>query len=537
MGFKGPNGQLQKLFSEESVFKATKLLLNDDLIHWKHSKDLEYISAVFEINGKLTKTSMSWPISEPIGSCNCIHAQPCIHITALVIESKARIDQLPPFVQQLNASKNVMEAFSLWVNRQSFDPYPNMARHRLIYILRKGEDTTFSLTLHKAYLSTEDKYQVKADIDTSVIFQKPLPKFVTLSDQKILNQLNKAGYLNANKLILDSKFDSNIFEQILNTQRCFWRTCYHSPLKVEIESLSTRLGASYLPLYSNFYISLMENTVTAKQELFDHKDRVLIQSSKDITPKISIKSDEIDLGLNPLSLIKLDLAKISFIHNQQEFTFADLSSGRVLPDGELLHQMAIYNHQLEKLDSLSSHFEHVVIQDYHINDRFLEVDFTTYAPLLRGLQLDGWQVEIHDNYRLNQVKANDSYAEIKQNEGDKNNWFDLELGVKIEGQTVNLLPYLVKSIQSGQLDSNSTNKDLSIKLANGNSVGIDHKSIQQILSTLTELYDSKSLNKKDNLTLSNSQMIRIHQLQEAMEQTDINSDDEAEVPLLKWHGD
>mgnify|MGYP006870596533 CR=1 FL=1 len=231
MGFKGPNGQLQKLFSEDSVFKATKLLLKGDLIHWKHSKDLEHINSVFENNGKLTKTSMSWPISEPIGSCNCKQPQPCIHITALTIESKARIDQLPPFVQQLNASKNVMAAFSLCVNRQSHDPYPNMARHRLVYILRKEEENEFVLTLHKAYLSQEDKFQVKAEIDTSILYQKPLPKFITLSDQKILSQLNQLGNINSNKIKLDSNLQPDIFSEILNTQRCFWRTCYHSPIK------------------------------------------------------------------------------------------------------------------------------------------------------------------------------------------------------------------------------------------------------------------------------------------------------------------
>jgi non-specific serine/threonine protein kinase len=289
----------------------------------------------------------------------------------------------------------------------------------------------------------------------------------------------------------------------------------------------------------------MENTITAKQDLLNHEESILIQGSKNIIPKLSVQSDEIDIGLNAFPNIKIDLAKVCFIHNQHEFNFADLSSGRVMPDGELLQQMAIYNHQLEKLDSIYSHFESIVTQYFHINDRYLESDFTAYAPLLRGLQLDGWQVEIDDSYRLNQVKAKNWYAEIKKNDKDESHWFDLELGVKIEGQTVNILPYLVKSIQSGQLDSNSLSKDFSITLENGKSVGIDHKSIQQILSTLTELYDSKSLNKKDNLTLSKTQLIRIQQLQEAINDSikdenndsDTKQDSTNETPVLRWHGD
>ncbi|MCF6301513.1 MAG: hypothetical protein L3J52_10425, partial [Proteobacteria bacterium] len=187
MNFKGPAGQLKQFFSEKLMFAASKLLFSGNLHYWKHSKQTEIINATIEDKNKLYRLSISWPLGDPLGSCACGEAKPCIHLAALALESKTRLDQLPPFTRKIHDVKDTRGAFAMWLGRQQHDPYPNMARHRLVYILDRHEtDQGFVMSLHKAYLSQDEKYQIKSPVDSFLLQQQPLPKFVCLADERIL---------------------------------------------------------------------------------------------------------------------------------------------------------------------------------------------------------------------------------------------------------------------------------------------------------------------------------------------------------------
>lgn len=545
MGFKGPKGQIQQLFSEDILYKATQLLLEGDLIKWQYKESLEMVNGHIQDTNGIHRLSIAWPLTkdkdEAIGSCNCEFKKPCLHMAAMVIASKSKLDQLPPFTQQIQASKNIAQTFSNWMNKQIHDPYPNMARHRLIYVLDFDDrEKSFNIALHKAYISTEGRYSLKSKLDSSLLSTSSLPKFVTLADQRILQLILNNLIIKQHQFTLKKDRDTDLLDEILMSGRCFWKACYRSPL--EYNKKVSIINPGSLSLINDFYLSINENCVVTKNAVFSQPITIDVTQSK-ITPHICIKSYERCVDASVKHYFEIDVAKVSFIHNNREFSFADLSSGKIMPETHLLNQMAGFLRQIENLDSLYAHYEQTVIADFHLNDRFIGSQFSEYVCLLIGLQNDGWKVTIDESFRMNQKVVNDWYAKIiSKNSGNKtnlnNNWFDLELGVTIEGQSVNILPHLVKAIQSGKLLENSQ-ENFSIKLLDGTNIGLNNNSLKQIVSTLSELYDESSLNEDKGLTLANSQLIRINQLQQALlEKQNKDKDGEQQtLTTLKWQGD
>ena len=527
LAFKGPAKQIESLFSEELVYQALQLILADNLIHWQHDELLETVNGVIEDKGHLHKLSINWPIDSDIalGTCPCEMPKPCVHLCAMIIESKARIDQLPPFTGQLQANRNIQQTLATWINQQTHDPYPNMARHRLVYFLDTDEkEKNFTISLHKAYLSKDERYATKAQLDSSLLQQKPLPKFVSLTDKIILNRLQRNNIIKQHSFELVNKRDDELLKNILQTGRCFWKNCYRPALQFETSSQITN---KMVKILDSAYISIYQNLVVFKPKDSTPQKPLRINPKQKITPKLVIQTDEISIPLAYEKIISLDIGKISFSQGQIVFSFEDLSTGKVVADSELINRLAGFLRQIEKLDALQAHYELALLDNYHINDRYLGGNLSSYATLICALKEEGWIIEIDDSFRLNQIKADQWYAELKSEE-DKD-WFDLELGVKIDGKTVNILPFLVKSIKSGNWQQ-SNNENFSLKLSDGTNVSIEHNSIKQILSTLSELYDDKSLNKQEGLTLANSQIIRLNQLQKSLNQNNDNKE-------IQWQGD
>ena len=80
-----------------------------------------------------------------------------MHICALLLDTKACLDQIPRLPD--NCPIRTFNKLCNWIEPQHHDPYPNMARHRMIYVLDSDEnEEKFTLSLHKVYLTKEDKY-------------------------------------------------------------------------------------------------------------------------------------------------------------------------------------------------------------------------------------------------------------------------------------------------------------------------------------------------------------------------------------------
>lgn len=524
ISFKGPSGQIQRLFTEKVIYQATGWLLNDQLSDWKHNNVSQVSRAsVTDESGENFQVSMSWPMAkglvnnqETLGKCDCQSTQPCVHLAALTVYNKAKLDQLPPFTQQIKALRDINSTFMAWLGQQQHDPFPSMARHRVIYVLDQTKDGLIKVSLFKAYLTQENRYQVKAAIDSSLYFKKQLPKFVSLADQFVLHQMNQHGLAKVHQFTLDAKKDAKRYESMLvmmlKTQRCFWKACYRPP--ITFHEVDEKLPSTAISLSENLQFLLAENAANL-QVSHDLKPQNLSQHTN-FQISLHVTTTPIDLDWSVLPVQQVDVAQVQFLLGNTLFDLQDLISGAVVISSEQLEQVATACYQIQKLPSILAEFEPPISQYFHLNDRYLGDDFTAVAPMLIALHEMQWQIVIEPEYRLNRVAADQWYVDVKKatsKVGDTDGgWFDLKIGIEVNQQKFNLLPYLIKAIKTGGFDT--VKQELMIQLDNGVNVGVAKDQVEQIMATISELYESNTGDKKvinESLLLNQHQMLQIAQ--------------------------
>ncbi len=120
--------------------------------------------------------------------------------------------------------------------------------------------------------------------------------------------------------------------------------------------------------------------------------------------------------------------------------------------------------------------------------------FTAYAvPQLRAL---GWRVEVPVDYPY-QVVATDApwYAHVADD--GRPQWFNLELGIEVDGRRVNLLPALLDLLQSlppsGQLArlAPSGGRSFALPAGQGRYVTVPPERLHILLKVLAELYEGE----------------------------------------------
>jgi len=107
-------------------------------------------------------------------------------------------------------------------------------------------------------------------------------------------------------------------------------------------------------------------------------------------------------------------------------------------------------------------------------------------PRLRAL---GWQVDVAEDYPCEVVMQAKWYASL--DEEDDRDWFELELGVEVEGQRIDLLPVLLEVIESrGSLEalSRTARKTLALPLGSRRYLPVPPKRLEAIARIVHELY-------------------------------------------------
>ncbi|MEI8366233.1 MAG: DEAD/DEAH box helicase [Parachlamydiaceae bacterium] len=142
----------------------------------------------------------------------------------------------------------------------------------------------------------------------------------------------------------------------------------------------------------------------------------------------------------------------------------------------------------------------------------------------------GWQIEVSNDFPVHRVFDSDDIY-IDANPANVNNWFDVELGVLIDGQRVNLLPFLKKVLKDAANFPDYLNQlskipgDQKIPLMN-NQKEMVLLPAERVLHFLT-LFNADSLSKDDNkITMSSWNAILLGEMGAA-----------GNAALLRWFGD
>jgi superfamily II DNA or RNA helicase len=140
-------------------------------------------------------------------------------------------------------------------------------------------------------------------------------------------------------------------------------------------------------------------------------------------------------------------------------------------------------------------------------DRFLHTS-------LPQLEAAGWVIHRADQF-LRIEESEHWFGELA--EQAENGWFELSLGIEIQGEQINLLPLLVNVLRQAEnprqlRNSIATQGSLLLPLNASRWIRVPAERLLSILDTLIELYDREPLNQEGRLELSHTEGLQLHQL-------------------------
>ncbi len=149
--------------------------------------------------------------------------------------------------------------------------------------------------------------------------------------------------------------------------------------------------------------------------------------------------------------------------------------------------------------------------------------------MIPELKEQGWQFEIDESFFLQVDEADEWYGEIEQD--GANDWFEMSLGIELNGQNINLLPALVELLVAEkdpqQLREKIRSREQIIlpvvdKDSRPRWIKLPAQRVMGIYDTLVELYDSQPLNTSGKLILNQHQGLQF---------ADLLND-----PAMQWKG-
>jgi SNF2 family DNA or RNA helicase len=173
---------------------------------------------------------------------------------------------------------------------------------------------------------------------------------------------------------------------------------------------------------------------------------------------------------------------------------------------------AIYHDQQLKHSYYISH-ENDIDQIVHFKE--------TIAPHLKN---SGWIVEYAEDYlQYDYIEIESWYADL--NEKSEFDWFSFQLGIIVNGERVNLLPYLVDAIQHSKLKKTSDNRVI-LALPDVGLLPIPAERINLIMSIIMQLIDSERFSGKQEIQLSRYHATLLVEMEKAFNASE-----------LRWFGD
>jgi SNF2 family DNA or RNA helicase len=149
---------------------------------------------------------------------------------------------------------------------------------------------------------------------------------------------------------------------------------------------------------------------------------------------------------------------------------------------------------------------------------------------LPQLRAEGWQIEMQPDFQFNLLAIDDWYAEVS--EAPTLDWFDLELGIEVDGLRISLLPILLQAIRQtpwlltgSALAQRQDEELLLVKLPHSQQrVALPFARLKPLLANLGELFleHAGAGEEHKQLRLARADAARLHEL--------------AQGPALSWQG-
>ncbi len=207
--------------------------------------------------------------------------------------------------------------------------------------------------------------------------------------------------------------------------------------------------------------------------------------------------------------VDLELARLSFDYEGITANVGDTRTVLTRMDnGRVVHIPRDIKTEHAAQEKISNwHFEPVEAGDgYEVPDEH-RFDLTIHGQerierltnfALHGvdeLRALGWRIQIDPGFTYRRAEnVGDWYADIT--EDSSNDWFDVELGITVDGKRISLLPVLVNMVRNMPREFNTKrleelgNRSIAVNLGDGRVLSVPVDRLRSILSTLVELYDT-----------------------------------------------
>jgi superfamily II DNA or RNA helicase len=184
---------------------------------------------------------------------------------------------------------------------------------------------------------------------------------------------------------------------------------------------------------------------------------------------------------------------------------------------------------------LSSELKAIMPEAPRTQDAWLEF-LVEAVPTLRNA---GWTVIVDSSFPYRLAAADDWYADLAPH--SRPEWFDLKLGVVVDGKPVNLLPALVDYLHEAS-DVAAAPSLLAVTyrfvlLDDGRHLPVPTARLQRIAETLVELFDRDALNDRQALSLPRNQAVRLAALADEPDGPALGSADSSLRTLLDRIGE
>lgn len=523
-------------------------------------------------NNKLTDIS---------GTCSCPVAFNCKHIVALLLEHAEQTKTVPP---KLLVDPSSQWLYQLKAANTATSEKNKLKRVLLYSLNKKvySSNQRFLLEISEATKTRMGFYKNLAPYKINPLAESQYSQADDVIIQSLMSA-SKAALL-GDTATLEGDNGATLLLELVKSERCHWGDSDGLKLSIgeaiksdlywhlnadmtqQIRSTSLKEAAEILPTHPPYYINLETGECGEIDCGIDDKIASILIASPPVQPKnvdqvISfIKENLSSVGIplpchpniksisdyKPQPILKLsNIDASSFYGGFDEpigvlhlnFDYAGLI---VNPDNDSEQLSVIDNDGFLSISRNLAYEEEVIahldtiglIADEFGVDEFgseenkgliLEpIDSTqTWLDFMLGhkdkLIDKGWDVDISDDFVFQIESIDGWYADVESSGVE---WFSFELGVKVNGRDVNLLPFMVKLLQSAsnaeelqQLLSMPDDHPIVMKQENGKYLNVAFGKVRHIIETLVELYDPASLNADGQLKLSRYQSNQLAELE------------------------
>lgn len=527
-------------------------------------------------------------------ACSCDIGHDCKHVAATMHhylhqfqqrQSDAEPDMLTDWLQQLSSA--LVQPHTAANNIVEVSEYPDKVHNRLVYILssdRHGH--CLFVSVKSGRLLKEGRIGRLQPFALDFFVQgQAAPQYVLPSDERILRQLFLIRSADQ-RFRLQGEEGLQLLQQMLRTQRCFWKQVEAQPLRwVKAQEGAFQWQANVQGkqqlcltdweqqpiqvILRDPWIYLTPDQTGCgpiELEVPEHQARVLLDCPALAPEQVQVFNQQAHqllkqlqvplpnaLSVRRLSGVKpvpglllesfhVEVAAMGFGTKQQVLVhtaslFYEYQDIRVMArDGAVqqrLHHLgelveferdltaeAQLKQQLQGLQPVTSVYSSLIVNRLQKDQYSLPSDTDWVLFMVEQaprLEAQGWRIHLENDFQFNLIQPDDWYGEIDE-QGAANGWFNLELGVLINGQRVNLLPLIIQQYQA-----NPSAFDLErIARLDGDApfllqmdkerIMLPIRRIRPILTTLVELFETVELTEKEQLMLPEAQVSRLLEL-------------------------